>query len=73
MALEAICGLTDASYMQTTRFGLKDFENDIQKASGNFENPFCLDVPPYENVRFQLNETRFSNYYNLYIQLFLAL
>ncbi|XP_055383821.1 proteasome subunit beta type-5-like [Condylostylus longicornis] len=50
MALEAVCGISDAAFMKNEfTKNLTSFEDDIVRYSGNFKNPMCLAMPPFEN------------------------
>ena len=53
MALQEICGIANAPFMQATSFTTRnnDFQYDMCKYSANFEDPICLAAPPFENVR----------------------
>lgn len=52
MALQEICGLSNASYMKTRGHYMRSGEEEIKNFTSNLQNCYSLSAPPFENVSF---------------------
>ncbi|KAL5286029.1 PSMB5 family protein [Megaselia abdita] len=55
MALQEICGLSDAPYMKSRTHFLKSTEEEMKNSTSNIENCYSLSAPPFENPMQNLN------------------
>lgn len=56
MALAEICGIANEPYYKAGHYRSTDLSKEMQRYSSNFENPYVLSAPPFENPQHNLNK-----------------